>query len=147
MTLIFFQLVKREGLLIFNLFEKVTPQSGQVYGDSAGGYGAPSDSYGGGGGGGGVSYGAPSSSYDARSSYDYRTVGCQIFNCQQSRCLGLRCPSFTYSHLSETCCSPSRTMKRGIQCSRFPCCVPLALSWNTNENENPSTDKLSTALN
>ena len=50
-----------------------------MYGDSAGGYGAPSDSYGGGGGGGGVSYAAPSSSYDARSSYDYRTVGCQIF--------------------------------------------------------------------
>ena len=73
--------------LIFNLFEKVTPQSGQVYGDSAGGYGAPSDSYGGGGGGGGASYAAPSSSYDARSSYDYRTVSCQIFNCQQSRCL------------------------------------------------------------
>jgi len=45
----------------------------QVYGDSAGGYGAPSDSYGGGGGGGGASYAAPSSSYDARSSYDYRT--------------------------------------------------------------------------
>ena len=65
--------------LIFNLFEKVTPQSGQVYGDSAGGYGAPSDSYGGGGGGGGASYAAPSSSYDARSSYDYRTVRCQIF--------------------------------------------------------------------
>jgi len=43
----------------------------QVYGDS-GGYGAPSDSYGGGGGGGGSSYAAPSSSYDARSSYDYR---------------------------------------------------------------------------
>jgi len=46
----------------------------QVYGDSAGGggYGAPSDSYGGGGGG-GSSYAAPSSSYDARSSYDYRS--------------------------------------------------------------------------
>ena len=64
---------------IFNPFEKVTPQCGQVYGDSAGGYGAPSDSYGGGGGGGGASYAAPSSSYDARSSYDYRTVRCQIF--------------------------------------------------------------------
>ena len=29
--------------------------------------------------------------------------------------------------------------------SRFPCCVLLALSWNTNEN--PSTDKLSRAIN
>ena len=28
--------------------------------------------------------------------------------------------------------------------SRFPCCVLLALSWNTNEN--PSTDKLSRAI-
>ena len=28
---------------------------------------------------------------------------------------------------------------------RSPCCVLLALSWNTNEN--PSTDKLSTAIN
>merc|ERR1712088_837826 len=46
----------------------------QVYGDSAGGggYGAPSDSYGGGGSG-GSSYAAPSSSYDARSSYDYKS--------------------------------------------------------------------------
>ena len=39
--------------------------------------------------------------------------------------------------------------------SRFPCCLLLALSWNTNENqakrqktnENPSTDKLSRAIN
>ena len=32
--------------------------------------------------------------------------------------------------------------------SRFPCCVLLVLSWNTNEtNENPSTDKLSRAIN
>ena len=32
--------------------------------------------------------------------------------------------------------------------SRFPCCVLLALSWNTNEtNENPSVDKLSRAIN
>ena len=30
-------------------------------------------------------------------------------------------------------------------CSRSPCCVLLALSWNTNEN--PSTDKLSRAIN
>ena len=30
--------------------------------------------------------------------------------------------------------------------SRFPCCVLLALSWNTT-NENPSTDKLSRAIN
>ena len=29
-------------------------------------------------------------------------------------------------------------------CSRFPCCVLLALSRNTNEN--PSTDKLSRAI-
>ena len=29
--------------------------------------------------------------------------------------------------------------------SRFPCCVLLGLSWNTNEN--PSTDKLSRAIN
>ena len=29
--------------------------------------------------------------------------------------------------------------------SRFPCCVLLALSWNTNEN--PSTNKLSRAIN
>ena len=29
--------------------------------------------------------------------------------------------------------------------SRFPCCVLLALSWN--KNENPSTDKLSRAIN
>ena len=29
--------------------------------------------------------------------------------------------------------------------SRFPCCVLLAASWNTNEN--PSTDKLSRAIN
>ena len=29
--------------------------------------------------------------------------------------------------------------------SRFPCCVLLVLSWNTNEN--PSTDKLSRAIN
>ena len=29
--------------------------------------------------------------------------------------------------------------------SRFPCCVLLALSWNTT-NENPSTDKLSKAI-
>ena len=29
--------------------------------------------------------------------------------------------------------------------SRSPCCVLLALSWNTNEN--PSTDKLSRAIN
>ena len=28
-----------------------------------------------------------------------------------------------------------------LQASRSPCCVLLALSWNTNEN--PSTDKLS----
>ena len=28
-----------------------------------------------------------------------------------------------------------------LPASRFPCCVLLALSWNTNEN--PSTDKLS----
>ena len=32
-----------------------------------------------------------------------------------------------------------------IQPSRFPYCVLLALSWNTNEN--PSTDKLSRAIN
>ena len=31
-------------------------------------------------------------------------------------------------------------------CSRFPSCVLLALSWNTI-NENPSTDKLSWAIN
>ena len=30
--------------------------------------------------------------------------------------------------------------------SRFPCCVLLILSWNTT-NENPSTDKLSRAIN
>ena len=30
-------------------------------------------------------------------------------------------------------------------CSRFPCRVLLVLSWNTNEN--PSTDKLSRAIN
>ena len=30
--------------------------------------------------------------------------------------------------------------------SRSPCCVLLALSWNTT-NENPSTDKLSRAIN
>ena len=30
--------------------------------------------------------------------------------------------------------------------SKFPCCVLLALSWNTT-NENPSTDKLSRAIN
>ena len=30
-------------------------------------------------------------------------------------------------------------------CSRFPCCVLLALSWNTIEN--PSTDRLSRAIN
>ena len=29
--------------------------------------------------------------------------------------------------------------------SRFPCCVLLALSWNTSKN--PSTDKLSRAIN
>ena len=34
----------------------------------------------------------------------------------------------------------------GIDYSRFPCCVLLALSWNTT-NENPSTDKLSRAIN
>ena len=33
-----------------------------------------------------------------------------------------------------------------IAISRFPCCVLLALSWNTT-NENPSTDKLSRAIN
>ena len=33
-----------------------------------------------------------------------------------------------------------------IFASRFPCCVLLALSWNTT-NENPSTDKLSRAIN
>ena len=32
-----------------------------------------------------------------------------------------------------------------VRGSRFPCCVLLALSWNTNEN--PSTDKLSRAVN
>ena len=32
-----------------------------------------------------------------------------------------------------------------IGASRLPCCVLLALSWNTNEN--PSTDKLSRAIN
>ena len=32
-----------------------------------------------------------------------------------------------------------------IEISRSPCCVLLALSWNTNEN--PSTDKLSRAIN
>ena len=31
--------------------------------------------------------------------------------------------------------------------SRFPYCVLLALSWNTTTNENPSTDKLSRAIN
>ena len=31
-------------------------------------------------------------------------------------------------------------------CSRSPCCVLLALPWNTT-NENPSTDKLSRAIN
>ena len=58
----------------------------QVYGDGGGGgggYGAPSDSYGGGGGGGGSSYAAPSSSYDARSSYDYRTVSLLAAICQR----------------------------------------------------------------
>ena len=30
-------------------------------------------------------------------------------------------------------------------CNRFPCCVLLALSWNANEN--PSTEKLSRAIN
>ena len=34
---------------------------------------------------------------------------------------------------------------RRITSSRFPICVLLALSWNTNEN--PSTDKLSRAIN
>ena len=34
----------------------------------------------------------------------------------------------------------------GIDYSRFPCCVLLALSWNTT-NENPSTDKLSRTIN
>ena len=38
-------------------------------------------------------------------------------------------------------CEPSRDFIS----SRFPCCVLLALSWNTNEN--PSTDKLSRAIN
>ena len=33
-----------------------------------------------------------------------------------------------------------------ILSSRSPCCVLLALSWNTT-NENPSTDKLSRAIN
>ena len=32
-----------------------------------------------------------------------------------------------------------------LESSRFPCCVLLALSWNTT-NENPSTDKLSRAI-
>ena len=35
---------------------------------------------------------------------------------------------------------------RVVQPSRSPCCVLLALSWNTT-NENPSTDKLSGAIN
>ena len=34
-----------------------------------------------------------------------------------------------------------------VNASRFPCCVLLALSWNTTTNENPSTDKLSRANN
>ena len=33
-----------------------------------------------------------------------------------------------------------------VDCSRFPCCVLLASSWNTT-NEKPSTDKLSRAIN
>ena len=38
------------------------------------------------------------------------------------------------------------TFKGTIESSRSPCCVLLALSWNTT-NENPSTDKLSRAIN
>ena len=35
-----------------------------------------------------------------------------------------------------------------VNYSRSPCCVLLALSWNTTTtNENPSTDKLSRAIN
>ena len=34
-----------------------------------------------------------------------------------------------------------------VKSSRSPCCVLLALSWNTTTNENPSTDKLSRAIN
>ena len=39
---------------------------------------------------------------------------------------------------------PHNTM---TNCSRYPCCVLLALSWNTITNENPSTDELSRAIN
>ena len=44
---------------------------------------------------------------------------------------------------------PEKSFQNAVQeCiySRFPCCVLLALSWNTT-NENPSTDKLSKAIN
>ena len=37
-------------------------------------------------------------------------------------------------------------MKEVVGASRFPCCVLLALSWNTT-SKNPSTDKLSRAIN
>ena len=47
-----------------------------------------------------------------------------------------------------TCCESinSKPVNRGLTCSRFPCCVLLALSWNTT-NENPRPDKLSRAIN
>ena len=37
------------------------------------------------------------------------------------------------------------TLSISIVTSRFPCCVLLALSWNTNEN--PNADKLSRTIN
>ena len=38
-----------------------------------------------------------------------------------------------------------QTVGGGGTRNRYPCCVLLALSWNTNENS--STDKLSRAIN
>ena len=59
--------------------------------------------------------------------------------------------TFTVASCFSECTTPllSTNTKKDkiiISTSRFPCCVLLALSWNTT-NENPSTDKLSRAIN
>ena len=64
--------------------------------------------------------------------------------------LGLYRPKYVFTKLEADLLDQTWTMdiysKLTVYTSRFPCCVLLALSWNT-ANKNPNTDKLSKAIN
>ena len=60
------------------------------------------------------------------------------------------CSVWTEANQSLEACSLSslKSLCIDLCISRFPCCVLLALSWNTKKTiENPSTDKLRRAIN